>query len=236
MARGLIVVGLCAVTWMAAQAVAPAQSQDRSALPEGYYLFLGTAPGESEGKWLVINPDGKVSWLADKTVGSAAKETGGARKVHSSSGAKRKDSGSSQASDSQFDTYDYPHIKWKAKSFLDAPPPLPVSFARQRLGMGVETFALQRPPSDAIVQLVTTFEAASDSVRNGRMKYILTVFKAIPRNCEVQLLDKSGFKVVQFTASDFHVISPNLVEARADVSCSEDDYKQARDYSVKWLN
>jgi hypothetical protein len=69
------------------------------------------------------------------------------------------------------------------------------------------------------------------------MRYKLTVFKAPepPRQLQVQLLDKNGFKLLQFDASDFQKLpgTTSLLESRQDFPCSEIDYRQATDYSVK---
>ena len=111
--------------------------------------------------------------------------------------------------ESQFETYNYPTIKWRPKALADGP--------------------------DAVVRLWTKYQAGPTG-QPGVLKYKLTLFKATNRNSrEVQLLDPMGFKLTQFTASDFHDIpgAPDIAEACDDVSCQEDQYKQARDYSVK---
>ncbi len=111
---------------------------------------------------------------------------------------------------SPFEVYDYPTIKWRAKPLPDA--------------------------HGAIVQLWTRYERADEQHSAGKMNYKLTVFKAPGKHqCEVQLLDDMGFKLVQFDASDFHQIpgAPDIMEARESNACTEDDYKKVRDYSIK---
>jgi hypothetical protein len=111
--------------------------------------------------------------------------------------------------DNQFETYNYPTIKWRPKALADGP--------------------------DAVVRLWTKYDAGPEG-QPGVLKYKLTLFKATNRNSrEVQLLDAMGFKLTQINASDFHDIpgAPDIAEACDNVSCPEDQYKQARDYSVK---
>jgi hypothetical protein len=112
--------------------------------------------------------------------------------------------------DNQIETNEYPTLKWRAKPLPDAP--------------------------GSIVRLWTKFEAGPSKDTPGALKYKLTLFKAIRKDSrEVQLLDAQGFKLMQFNAADFHDIpgAPDIVEARDAVPCSEADYKNVRDYSVK---
>lgn len=111
---------------------------------------------------------------------------------------------------SPVEEYQYPKIKWRAKPFGDV--------------------------KDAIVQLHTTYEPSAQANQPGKMNYRLVVFKVPDKDqFEIQLLDKDGFKLSQFNASDFHQIpgSADLREARDSYACTEDEYKKVRDYSVK---
>jgi hypothetical protein len=111
---------------------------------------------------------------------------------------------------SPYETYKYPSIKWRAKPISQSP--------------------------GAIVQLWTTYEQGSKPGESGVIKYKLMLFKVPDKqSCEVQLLDEKGFKLLQFTASDFHEIpgAPNIIEARDNLPCSEEEYKKVRDYSTK---
>lgn len=114
--------------------------------------------------------------------------------------------------DGTIETYDYPTIKWRAKPLA-----------------GKE---------GAIVQLWTTYEnsVAPAGQVSGNLKYRLTVFKAPEKQqCEVQLLDKDGFKLMQFDATDFHQMpgSADIMEARDSNQCTEDLYRRVQDYSIK---
>lgn len=115
--------------------------------------------------------------------------------------------GGAQDGNSPYEMYDYPTIKWKAKPLSDA--------------------------EGAIAQLWTRYEGEKDG---GKINYRLTVFKAPSKSqCEVQLLDDQGFKVMQFNASDFHQIpgAPDIMEARESTPSSESEYRRLRDYSIK---
>lgn len=115
--------------------------------------------------------------------------------------------GGKKDENSPYEEYEYPKIKWRAK-------PLP----------GAE---------GAIAQLSTTYERAANGGQ-GAAKYRLTLFKAGGKGShEVQLLDANGFKLLEFNAADFHEIpGSDLMEARDSFACDEDQYRQARDYSV----
>lgn len=111
--------------------------------------------------------------------------------------------------DSPFESYDYPTIKWRAKPLAEA--------------------------QGAIAQLSTRYESAEPS-QPGRMNYKLTVFKAPGKGqCEIQLLDDAGFKLMQFDATDFHQIpgTADIMEARDSHACTEEEYRRVRDYSIK---
>lgn len=111
---------------------------------------------------------------------------------------------------SPIELYEYPIIKWRAKPIADVP--------------------------EAIIQLWTSYEPSDQPGQQGKINYRLTVFKAPDKsNFEVQLLDQTSFKLLQFEASDFHQIpgSAELKEARDSVPCTEEMYKKVRDYSVK---
>jgi len=113
-------------------------------------------------------------------------------------------------SDSAYETYEYPTIKWRPKPLSDAP--------------------------GGIAQLWTTYEWQDDKHQAGTMNYRLTVFKGHDKGqIEVQLLDDKGFKITQFNASDFHQIpgSSDLMEARDSHPCTEEQYKRVGDYSIK---
>jgi hypothetical protein len=114
-------------------------------------------------------------------------------------------------SDSPFEMYDYPTVKWRAKPLNDAP--------------------------GAIAQLWTTYDWADEKHQSGGiMKYRLTMFKAPEKHeCQVQLLDKNGFKITAFDVSDFFPTpgAPEIMEARDSHSLSESEYKRVRDYSIR---
>ena len=110
---------------------------------------------------------------------------------------------------SPVETYDYPIIKWRPKALAD--------------------------PPGAIGQLWTTYEWTDQQHQQGKINYRLTVFKAADKHqCQVQLLDSTGFKITQFDVSAFHPVpgASDIMEARESHPCSEDDYKKVGDYSI----
>ena len=111
---------------------------------------------------------------------------------------------------SPFELYEYPTIKFRPKPLNDA--------------------------EGALAQLSTRFEKGDGPNSLGKMNYKLTIFKAPGRQqCEIQLLDDMGFKLSQFSASDFQPIpgSTEVMESRDAFSLTEAEYKKVRDYSVK---
>lgn len=110
---------------------------------------------------------------------------------------------------SPIEIYDYPTIKWHAKPIAE--------------------------PEGAIGQLWTTYEYTDDAHKTGKMNYRLTLFKAgDKRQCVVQLLDDNGFKITEFTVSEFHKVpgAEDIIEARDSSTCTESEYKRVGDYSI----
>lgn len=120
--------------------------------------------------------------------------------------------GAKAASDenSPYEMYDYPTIKWKPKALADAP--------------------------GALAQLWTKFEANPQNPETGKVNYRLTLYKVPDKgSCEVQVLDETGFKLLQFNATDFFKTpgAPNITEARESFPCTEEEYRKMQDYSIK---
>jgi hypothetical protein len=200
------VVGLKVFEESADKTAAGALKETVANLPDGYYLFLGQKPAQASPKWVVVNPGGGIAWL---NVGAPAPNAVLAQNVALAS-----NSGNNAApkvvvdSNSAFEKYEYPLIKWKAKPLGDS--------------------------AEAVAQLQTTFEPAGADSQKGEVKYRLTLFKTANHGARaVQLLDANGFKLLQFNASDFHAV-PNseLMEARDSFDCEQAQYLQARDYTV----
>lgn len=113
-------------------------------------------------------------------------------------------SGIQQAGTENFETYSYPMIKWQPKPI----PTMPGAF----------------------IQLLTLFD--------GKLKYKTTLFKAtyLPRSLHIVLLDQFGFKLcdVRIDQNDWTQLpGTNLYEARNDGYCSEQEYRKARDFSIR---
>jgi hypothetical protein len=165
-------------------------------LPEGYYLYVGARPAASAPKWVAVNPGGTIDWLKAGETAPPKVALAADTNVRMPPPA------------GQFEEYNYPFVKWKAKPMADA--------------------------EGAIAQLSTTYERGPAG-QPGVVKYRLTLFKAANGGArEVQMLDDKGFKLHQFVASDFHQIpGSELMESRDEFQCDEEAYRQSRDYSIK---
>lgn len=112
--------------------------------------------------------------------------------------------GIQQAGTENFETYSYPMIKWQPKPI----PTMPGAF----------------------IQVLTTYD--------GKLKFKTTLFKAtyLPRSMQIILLDQFGFKLcdVRIDQNDWTQLpGTNLYEARNDSFCSEQEYRKARDFSIR---
>lgn len=112
----------------------------------------------------------------------------------------------------QWESYKFPIIKWKQHPITTV--------------------------SDGIAQLTTTFDPSGGPLRNGVIKFNLTLskFDALPNTVTVQMLDTNGFKLNEFTVykDTFHPVPGTaLVEASDENQCSRETYRKIRDYLVK---
>jgi hypothetical protein len=199
---------LCSLTAWPGAALSEEPPQGK--LPPGYYVYLGQQPGVSPPKALTISAGGSIIWQDSSSDQAAQKEP--LKDILSTPQPAAPDpahSGGASGTESQFETYEYPIIKWRPKPIADVP--------------------------GAFAQLWTTYIGSSGTY--GTMKYRLTLLKApspVPA-LEVQILDRNGFKVTGFTAAGtfFEPIpGTSLVEARDQRPCREEDYKAACDYTV----
>ncbi|MGD9684276.1 MAG: hypothetical protein AB7W16_24185 [Candidatus Obscuribacterales bacterium] len=183
-------------------------------LPPGRYLYLGTVPGKSPVKPLVVSPEGNIIWLDDQNepittspvmdfpkpvVGTAPQAQSFA---HLSIGGNQSVAMPVQDS-SPFETYRYPLIKWKP-----------------RFVSGID---------GAIAQLTTT------KYDTAYVKFQLKVFKlpAEPLSAQIEILDKDGFKVGSLQAYHFQQIPGTTVfEAKGEGMLSDQSYRRAFDYTV----
>ncbi len=188
-------------------------------LPEGCYIYTGMRPSQSAPRWVTVNPGGTITWLdvkapqpqafqpsAQTNNDSPASTTGTPHKGTAKAAAKGSSAAAFKTADNNFESYEYPMIKFQAKT-LD--------------GKG------------GIAQLWTTYDRPSPR-EEGVVKYRLTLFKAPgERTRRIQMLDQGGFKIFEFKASDFQdVPGTQLTESRDSFACPEDAYRQVRDYAI----
>lgn len=113
----------------------------------------------------------------------------------------------------EFESYDYPYIKWKPKMLSSGIP----------------------------MQLETTIEEPNSEYRPGMLKYkVLVLLKGsalLPsQGITIELLDDKGFDLGKFMVpgSEFGAMpGTSVLEARGKASFSEEDYRKAADYFVK---
>lgn len=192
------------------------KAQEAGSLQPGFYIYLGMQPGRTPPRAFTINSAGGILWQDP----NKAPED----KVETAPRSTSKKPAVPTLSNSQFEEYNYPIIKWKPK---------PIS--------GV---------SGAIVQLSTTFEmndlkykltlfrAGTNSQTKAGPHGIseTTTSLEVPNQINVQLLDQNGFKLSEFTINQRQwdqIPGTTVLESRDKINCNEWDYRRARDYSVK---
>ena len=183
--------------------------ESKSKLPPGYYIYTGRRLGASPPRYVVISEDGTFRWDDTLRNGSAQSEPKKTDNSSISSAPKTTD----PEVKGEFESYDYPFIKWKPKLL----------------------------PTGALVQLETMLDESTNEYR-PRLKYKMYVFvkggNLIPSNgIQINLLDVRGFSLGNFSISSnsFSLVSGSqqVLEARGTTNISEIDYKRAVDYSVK---
>jgi hypothetical protein len=183
----------------------PAFSQEQSSLPPGYYIYLGSRPGKLLPKAFTITGQGSVVWQDDGQSASAVQTTSG--QTTSTRSDAPKEEGSQTDTQTQWDSYNYPLIKWKAHPITTIP--------------------------GGVAQLDTTFESFRSYIK---YRLRLFKIATIPYSVHVQLLDSNGFNLHEFEvySYSFHPIpGTSLVEAADETYCMEKDYRRARDYSIR---
>jgi len=200
---------------------AHAEEHSKFDLTPGYYIYLGPQPGRVAPRAFTINGTGSVYWQDNTT--STEEKLPGLDLSPLPANRPSRQSASSQPSSDQYESINYPIIKWKPKPISSLP--------------------------GGFVQLSTTYE--QNYVKYKVTLFKSKSLQAAPKNgmnpplspagiptfpIDVQLLDQNGFKLVQFTVNQnqWDVIpGTNVLEARDQLSCNEWDYKRSRDYTVK---
>lgn len=183
----------------------PVHSQEKQKLPAGCYVYLGKQPGSSPPKYVYVGEDGSLRW-ENSGAGTVKSES-------SNSTGKEPNKKSEPSGKGEFESYDYPFIKWKPKML----------------------------PGGALIQLETT--VSNKGMQHGfygQVKYKAFVFvkgnSLVPSNgIRVKFLDNRGFSVgtFQVNSRDLGVVTgTSVMEGQGTVNMSEEDYKQAVDYSV----
>ena len=213
MRTNLSVILMIACCFFPAQTLARNQNQPK--LPPGYYIFIGRQPGSSPPKYVIIYEDGTFQWESSSAEGHSV--PGLKHSPNQPPAIDHPQPGNQPAAlevRGEFDTYEYPFIKWKPKLL----------------------------PTGALVQLETTLEEDGSGHRfNGIVKYKVNVLvkgnSLVPSHgIKFELLDNKGFGLCKFSisASELGVITgTSILQARGTANITEENYKKAVDYSVK---
>ena len=200
-----------------------AVADDQGSLPPGFYIFLGMQPGRSAPRAFTLNSAGNVVWQDtsrlpdDKPLSfdqPAAKP------------APRK-AGINTLTNTQFEEYAYPIIKWKAKPVSGIPKAiaqLSTTFELNELKFKLTLF---RPQT--ATETKQTYGAAS-GIQETSSSLV------VPSMITVSLLDQNGFKLTDFSINQRQweqIPGTSILEARDKINCDELNYRRAKDYSVK---
>lgn len=193
------------------------KAQDSSSLQPGFYIYLGMQPGRSVPRGFSINSAGGILWQdpnksPDEKVEAAPRPTG--KKPVAT------------ASNSQFEEYNYPIIKWKPKPISGVPGAIVQLSTTYEISDLKYKLTLFRAPTSAQPKAgARGIQEASTSVE-------------IPNQITVQLLDSNGFKLSEFTVNQRQweqIPGTSVLESRDKINCNEWDYRRSRDYSVKLM-
>jgi hypothetical protein len=185
-----------------------AQKNLQSKLLPGYYIFIGRQPGSSAPRYVFVGDNGSVRWDNGVPVSQSSRDSSARPDGPTFTPPPLKSETSQKG---EYDTYEYPFIKWKPKILA----------------------------TGALVQLETTMESGYHS--RGNIKYKVNVLvrgSAImpAQGLHVDLLDKRGFSLCSFSigARDFGLIAgTSVMEAHGTTYVTEEDYQKAVDYTVK---
>ncbi len=203
--RNIVAISVTLVCLLAAGAGSTllAKTRNQTYLPPGYYIYLGTQPGQQSPKGFTVSTDQSVIWQ-----NNASQAVDSTEKVNSSSLEKRQTSkitvgARTPSLDNWFDKFEYPYIKWKPKPLGSRP----TIYAQ-----------LSTTYVDGIKYQLTVFE--SPIIPNLNVQLLdQNGFKLAEFTAHV-----SDFHVIPGTS---------VLEAKGNIlGCSEEQYKLARDFSA----
>lgn len=187
----------------------------QSNLPAGYYIYLGSHPGQDSPKAFTIKFDGHGEWHQQPIrVAPATTVTPMTATALKRGEPAPKQATPTAAANVNWDSYSWPLIAWKPHPITTIP--------------------------DGIAVLETKFDGDLMTNYGGRTKYKIRLFKVdkakMQHSLRVQLLDANGFKIVEFRVprDSFHPVpGTSLLEAFDEFRCSHKEYSEARDYLVE---
>lgn len=194
-----------------------AQETSKASLPEGMYVYLGNPVGSGQPRIFVINNSGQVRWQGGNRGNSLSRDVSPTETRQSTDLNRNQDEDlqgqpeerikpAKPGSESNFESYNYPVIKWKAKAVPGEPY--------------------------GVAQLATTYD--SDAYGTGKAKFKLTIFRCQKTSRQVTLLDKDGFALcTSHPIYPTQVPGTELVEGQQEIYIREDVYRRAYDYAVQ---
>lgn len=188
-------------------------------LQPGYYIFMGMQPGRTAPKGFTINSAGVVNWQDPNKLA----DDGAIPAEPPRSKGKPAPPAGSRASSEQFESYNYPMIKWKPKAISRIPGAIVQLATTFELNEMKYKLTLFKTPSEVKVSGSQGVQEASNALM-------------VPSRVSVQLLDQNGFKLIEFSIGSQQwdqIPGTNVLEARDKLNCNEWDYRRSRDYSVK---
>lgn len=179
--------------------------ETRDQLPKGYYIYLGPSPGNYPRQKFSIEEQGKVIFH-----GTVQKKLKPAVQEKPPEPEIEKEK-AKQDAEAPWEENRGGVIKWKGHPITNIP--------------------------DGVAQLETDFTLGPGYSPDGFLRFKLRLFKipVVPEHVQVRLLDKNGFKLMDFSIKGYQFLpvpETALVEANEQISCHSSIYKKLRDYSV----
>ncbi|MBX9721037.1 MAG: hypothetical protein K2X81_06570, partial [Candidatus Obscuribacterales bacterium] len=150
---------------------------------------------------------------------------------------KPKQRNSTASANDQYETYNYPFIKWKPKPISSIPGAIVQLSTTYELGTLKYKLSLFKPSSTQPTVMKPSVKQSQQGIQelanNANQGLQLST---IPYSIDIQLLDANGFKLTGFSIQQrsWDVVPGTTVfEAREQIGCQEWDYKRSCDYTVK---
>lgn len=199
-------------------------AQDQGSLQPGYYIYLGMQPGRNAPKAFTLNSAGTVVWQDSNRLPDDKPLSFDSSPPPKSTGRKP---GVNTLTNTQYEEYNYPIIKWKPKPVSSIPKAIAQLSTTYEVNELKFKITLFRP---ATTSETTKPYGAGQGIQETSSSIV------IPNTVTVSLLDQNGFKLTDFIVNQQQwerIPGTSILEARDKINCDELNYRRARDYSVK---